>query len=185
MLQSRFNDVVIFVTNSLAQNNEQQVQCNCLFFSHIAMEFFVQFSSPFSSSLPVDKFCNLCISLHFFQLLFSTEDAPEAPEVQNQKAKAPQTKGKEAEKTKKEPHGTKNLMLWTKTSVLPTTWAFDTDIRQDSLSVAGYIICPPPSDTCSGIMVTKNSVDARDLSLGKLHPEEAANMEADYAMEAS
>jgi hypothetical protein len=94
---------------------------------------------------------------------------------------------KATKEKKKSTHGTKNLMVWTKTSVLPTTWQFDPDIPLDSLAVAGYIFCPPPGENCSGVMITKNAIDSKQATTGGKpeHPESAANVEAEYSTQAS
>lgn len=62
---------------------------------------------------------------------------------------------------------------------------FDPMMREHTLSVAGYIFAPPASDVCSGVLVTKQSVNAQDSSSAKLDTFTAGSLTVEYARQAS
>jgi hypothetical protein len=88
---------------------------------------------------------------------------------------------------KKKKDGQRNLPILTGQDVLPTAWKFDEHIRDDMLSVAGFIFCPPEGDGCSGVPVSKQGISLSEgHSAGKkLDDETAESLQAEYSKRVS
>jgi hypothetical protein len=81
--------------------------------------------------------------------------------------------------------GRKNLSLVNENLLLQTSWRFHPHIPLRCLSVAGYIFCPPKSETCSGALVTKQSIDLQAAASAKVDSHTAANLQKQYTEQAS
>ena len=90
----------------------------------------------------------------------------------------------EDEVATKNTDGFRNLPVVTATTVLPTTWAFDEFIKPENLSVGGYIFPPKPSDTCSGVLVSKQSINDNPTSVPKFDNLTAGNLQQEYSAQA-